>query len=166
MMSTVSAGPQAGRPTPLQFPCCFPTPWAEDAGAACVHSRVDGTIWWLHMQWPRTSVLFPSLKLLVQITDTRSRIAAGVPSSFADDHCVLLQGDFISPWHVTQLTVVSQSLARFKLDLLKSHLKMFWASLLAFPLKKKTNSCIPCLTKLLPWRLVVENASQRISRCN
>lgn len=94
--------PRQGHPPSreLQVPCCFPRPWAEEAGAARVCSRIGGSIWWLHMQWLRMSVLFPSLKFLVHITDTQSRIAAGVPSSFADDHCILLQGDFISPWHV------------------------------------------------------------------
>lgn len=58
------------------------------------------------------------------------------------------------------------SLAHYRPDALKSHLKIFWASLLAFLLKKKTNSCIACLTKLLPWQLVVENTTQIISHWN
>lgn len=41
---------------------------------------------------------------------------------------------YLSPWHVTCLIITPQSPAYFK------PLKMFWASLLAFPLKKKTNS--------------------------
>lgn len=95
--------------------------------------------------------------------DIQPRTAGGEPSSLDDDHCVLLQRGFVSPWRVTRLTITLQSLAHFRPDLLKSHLKMFWAGLLAFPLKQKANSCIPCLRKLLPWQLVVESTTQRIS---
>lgn len=103
----------------LQVSCCFPRPWAAEAGAACVRSGVGGTIWWFHMQWPRTSVLYPSLK---QITETKSRIAAEVPSSSTDDcyiflyFYIFLESDFLSP----QLTIMPQSLGHFKPDLLKS----------------------------------------------
>lgn len=63
--------------------------------------------------------LYPSLK---QITETKSRIAAEVPSSSTDDcyiflyFYIFLESDFISP----QLTIMPQSLGHFKPDLLKS----------------------------------------------
>lgn len=74
---------------------------------------------------------------------SQPRTAAGVPSNFSDSHCILVQGDFIRPWRVTQLNITPQSLAYFRPDVLKSHLTMLWGSLLVFPLKKKKNSCIP-----------------------
>jgi len=42
-------------------------------------------------------ILFPSLRIFVEITDTQSRIAAGVSNSFTDDHCSLTAGGLQKP---------------------------------------------------------------------
>lgn len=66
----------------------LPEARAEDAGAACVPSGAGSTIQGLHTQWPRMSILFPPLELLMQVTDTQARTAAGVTGSFAGHHCI------------------------------------------------------------------------------
>lgn len=133
--------PRQGCPhsTKLLVPCCFPT---DKADAASVHSRIDGTIWWLYIQWPRISVFSSSLKFLVQITETR----------------------LATRLTFTPTPMPSTLQARFCRSLKKPS-KMFWTILLTFHLKKQqqTNSCISCLMKLLPWQLAVESSTQRIS---
>lgn len=159
------------KPLPSSDPCPAVTPpssdpalqwpltceaWGRGCWCCCAPSGASSSsTHWLHVQWLRMSIPFPSLGLLMHVTDTQARTAAGVTSSFAGHCWILLQGDFICPW-------TGHTLARYRPDALKNHLKMFWASLLAFPLKKKPNSCVSCLTKLLPWQLVVENTTQRI----
>lgn len=140
------------RPQPssdLWAPSCSPRPGAEGAGAACVPSGAGGT------------------------KDVSSRPIFGAsPAGYRHSGQDRSRGDrqlcwpplhFSTGWlHMPVVCNTGCSLAHYRPDALKSHLKMFWASLLAFPPKKKTNSCIPCLTKLLPWQLEVENTAQRI----
>lgn len=135
----------------------LPEAWAEDAGAACVPSGAGSTIWGLHTQRPRMSILCPSLELLTRVTDAQARTAAGSPVALLATaaFCYRVTSYALGMEHRPQSCTLQARCS-------KKPFENVLSKPVGFPFEEKPNSCIPCLIKLLPWQLVVESTTQRI----